>query len=183
MEKHEELGRYLNGWKHLENFEFYTLKYPKATIEDYKREVTSPCTLDNYFQLARDRMIADVNDPFLQYSFRELSTEMKHWLDDKNNFEAYLDSEEFYDKTKEEFEARIRERLQEGKDYELLDALEDFTNNEPLRYDLKHLIRPTTGNAYIPPKHNILRDPDFSTGTVDDLQIRKLEKRFSEAVP
>lgn len=40
LEKDQEnLGRYVYGWRHFENFEFYSLKFPKATVEDYKKEM------------------------------------------------------------------------------------------------------------------------------------------------
>lgn len=70
METHEELGRYLNGWRHFENFEFYSLKYPKATVEDYKRDIRSACTFDIYFQLSKEKMLKEMDDPFFQYQLQ-----------------------------------------------------------------------------------------------------------------
>lgn len=53
----KNLGRYLKGWRHYENFEFYVTKNPGASIEEYNYEMYQAATHDQFQQLLRDYFI------------------------------------------------------------------------------------------------------------------------------
>lgn len=65
--------------------------------------------------------------------------------------------------------------------FKLVDALELFTNlhpNEEEKYMSGYFALPKV-NYYVPPRHNILKKPDFADPEKDDLGLRFATKRVS----
>ena len=49
----KQLGRYPLGWRHYENFENYSFKYPDKTIHDYHMEMNKECTYEEFIAINR----------------------------------------------------------------------------------------------------------------------------------
>jgi hypothetical protein len=56
----------------------------------------------------------------------------------------------------------VKTFLMEGKWFKLVDALERFMNLSPKRADAAKISEQKAGNIYVPPRHNILKRPDFT---------------------
>lgn len=114
-------GRYVPGYRHYENYESYSLKYPERTIQDYVDDVNRECTFEEYF---------DISITALRYMLR-LSPKVRmevYELTEGNpeRIEWILNSSELRDKYRDQYNTQLRKYYQVKNTFKLVDALEQY---------------------------------------------------------
>ena len=116
-------GRYVPGFRHYENYESYSLKFPEKNIQDYVNDMHREATFGEFCEIfkAAFRFYSRVN-PNLRLEIlkkTEGRPEVLEWV---------LDSEIFEDKLKSDYQHRLRTFLGLKKIYTFVDCLEEFTD-------------------------------------------------------
>jgi predicted house-cleaning noncanonical NTP pyrophosphatase (MazG superfamily) len=186
----EHIGRYLPGFRYYENYESYCLKHPERTIEDYYEDINREATLEEYIELHRTAARLTMRIvPHIRYRVLTVTDNRPERI------EMMLESEEYTDRIKQEYAAKIKEFLSNKMIYKLIDCLEDHM--ELFHYGDMNKV-PTTG-IHIPntprimPFHKFVKQIDdpqpldtLKVGQNDFLNPFKslpIQEKFPDRIP
>lgn len=115
------IGRYIPGYRHYENYEAYAIKYPERTIAEYAEDMNREVTFEEYL---------DISVTALRFFLRvspKIRMEIYDLTDGQpEKIEWILNSPELREKTREQFNARLRDYYQAKLTFKLVDALEEY---------------------------------------------------------
>jgi len=59
----QRVGRYPEGYRHLETFENYRMVKPGSTVEEYAEEMNAEIHFDDYLNILRQAAVEETKDP------------------------------------------------------------------------------------------------------------------------
>ena len=157
MERQEaNVGRYPIGFRHYENYEFYALAKPDATIDEYHQEMNRQCEFSDFMGIMRAALIDQSKDPGFRW---------KHGLDGEDEgdvlpMEDFVLSEEFETEMVKLYQTTLRDHLIDKKYFKLIDCLEETVNF--WTYGREIAKPPPSGGIYTPVRHTIMPKPKMN---------------------
>lgn len=139
--------RYLPGFRHYENYEVYSRKFPEKSVQDYIDDMNREATFEEYAEICKTsmRFYSRIN-PELRMEILEKTEGEPHKL------EWVFNSDKFENKLKNDYENRLREMLEHKQVYKLVDCLEEFSD---WVYPGDVFRKRSTG-VHVPNEHNMV---------------------------
>lgn len=76
MERIEsQVGRYPTGFRHFENYEFYNLHHPDATMVDYQEAMNKQCEFHEFVEIMRAALVEQSNTPGFKFDTLSITQE------------------------------------------------------------------------------------------------------------
>jgi len=153
----EQIGRYVPGFRHYENYESYEMKFPNRTIDDYYNDIYREVSFEEYLEISKtaSRVMIRVI-PELRIQALEITNNRPEAL------ELIFESDEYEEKLRAKYAESIRKALEIKRLYHLIDCLEEHTD---MMYYGDMSIDPKTSvhipdHSYIVPFHKFVKQID-----------------------
>jgi hypothetical protein len=157
-----KIGRYVTGFRHLENFANYSLVHKNATIDEYQTEMYRQVELTEFISIKRQWYIEVSEYP----TFKSELPEGKNPLD-------FANSHDFDELCRKDYVQKVQAALLEKKVFTLVEALEENMDVWNLGRNMWDV---PVHNTYVPVRHTIMPKPDLQDTKRDDLAFRFNER-------
>lgn len=158
------IGRYPTGFRQYENYEFYALSNPDATMVDYQSEMNRQCEFHEFMAIMRAALIEQAKTPGFRFDA------VKQTEDDDNEYraESFVLTEAFEEEMRELYQQTLTDYLLKKEWFKLIDCLEETVNFWSYGRDIA---RAPLHGSYIPVRHTIMPKPRMDP-TNDELDYR-----------